>query len=46
VVALEISLSVLDMIIGTQQGFHADFWKGVRENMRDMCNVLKKDALS
>lgn len=46
VVALEISLSVLDMIIGTQQGFHADFWRGVRENMKEKCNVLKKDALS
>lgn len=49
-VAWEISITVVEMIIGTQKGHHATFWKCVRERMKEKmnqgCNIFEKDTLS
>lgn len=46
VAALQISMSAVEIIIGTQHGFHADFWRSVLEKMKEKCNVFEKDALT
>lgn len=49
-VAWEISASVVEMIVGTQQGTHNEFWvsvlNDVEKKVKKSCNVLDKDALT
>lgn len=49
-VAWEISASVVEMIVGTQQGTNSEFWvsvlNDVEKKVKKSCNVLDKDALT
>ena len=49
-VAWEISASVVQMIIGTQQGTNSEFWvsvlNDVENKVKKSCNVFEGDALT